>query len=49
MGWAGHEARIHTMRSAYKMLVRKLEAKSPLEKPRRRWENDIGRDLKEKG
>jgi hypothetical protein len=31
----------------YKVLVGNLEVKSPLERPRRRWENVIGMDLGE--
>jgi hypothetical protein len=31
------------MRNAYKILDGKHEGKRPLGRPRRRWENDIGR------
>jgi hypothetical protein len=37
------------MRNAYKMLVRKLEEKRPLGRPRRRWKDDIKMDLRETG
>jgi hypothetical protein len=36
------------MRNAYKILVRKLEGKRPLGRPRHRWE-DIRMNLKESG
>jgi hypothetical protein len=35
------------MRNAYKILVRKHEGKTSLERPRRRWENNIKIDLEE--
>jgi hypothetical protein len=34
------------MGNAYKISVRKPEGKTPLEKPRRRYEDDIKMDLK---
>jgi hypothetical protein len=49
VGWAGDVALMGEMRNAYKILVGKLEGKRPLEKPRRRWENDIRMDLTEIG
>ena len=33
-------------RSAFKMLIRESTGKRPLERPRRRWENNIRMDLK---
>jgi hypothetical protein len=47
MRWAKRAARIRAMRNAYKILVRKLEGKRPLGRPRRRWENNIKMDLGE--
>jgi hypothetical protein len=37
------------MRNAYNTLVGKPEGKRPLETPRRRWEDNTGRDLREIG
>jgi hypothetical protein len=36
-------------RNAYRLLVEKLEGKRPLGKPRRRWVDNIKRDLGEVG
>jgi hypothetical protein len=36
-------------RNAYRILVRKLEGKGPLGRPRRRWVDNIKMDLKEIG
>jgi hypothetical protein len=36
-------------RKVYKVLVRKPEGKSALERPRRRWEDGIGMDIGEIG
>jgi hypothetical protein len=36
-------------RKMYKVLVGKSEGKIPLERPRRRWEDGIGVDLREIG
>jgi len=47
MRWAGHAARMCEMRSVYKILVGKSEGKRPLGRPRRRWKDNIGMDLKE--
>ena len=44
MRWAGHVAR-----GVYKVLVGKPEAKRPLGRPRRRWEDNIKMDLHEVG
>jgi hypothetical protein len=41
MRWAGRVARIGTKRNAYIILVRKLEGKRPLRRPKRRWEDNI--------
>jgi hypothetical protein len=47
--WAGHVARMEEGRGAHKMLVKKPEGKRPLERPRRRWEDNIKMDLQEVG
>ena len=47
--WAGHIARQEEGRSAFKILTGKPKGKSPLGKPRRRWENIIRMDLKKIG
>jgi ribosome biogenesis protein Nip4 len=36
-------------RGVYRVLVRKTEGKRPLERPRRRWEDNIKMDLQEVG
>jgi hypothetical protein len=46
MRWAGHVARMGEERKVYKVLVGKPEGKSPLGRPRRRWEDGIRMDLK---
>jgi hypothetical protein len=46
--WAGHVARMGEERKVYKVLAIMPEAKRPLERPRRRWE-DIRMDLRETG
>jgi hypothetical protein len=40
MRWAEHAARMAKMRNEYKILVRKPEGRRPLERPRRRWEDN---------
>jgi hypothetical protein len=49
MRWAGHMARKGEERKVYKVLVGKPEGKRPLGRPRRRWEDGIGMDLREIG
>ena len=44
--WAGHVARTERFRNAYRVLVRNPESKRPLERPRRRWEDNIKMDLR---
>jgi len=39
--------RMGKRRGVYRVLVRKLEGKRPLGRPRRRWEGNIKVDLKE--
>ena len=45
--WAGHVARMEKVRSAFKILTGKPTGKRPLGRPRRRWEDNIGMELKE--
>ena len=49
MRWAGHVARMEEGRSAFKTLTGKPTEKRPLEKPRRRWKDNIRMDLEEIG
>jgi hypothetical protein len=48
MRWAGHVARMGRTR-VYRVLVGSPEGKKPLERPRRRWEDNIRMDLREIG
>ena len=47
--WAGHVVRMEEGRSAFKILTGKPTKKRPLERPRRRWEDNIRMDLEEIG
>jgi hypothetical protein len=49
MRWAGHVARMGEVRNAYSILVGKPEGRRPLGRPRRRWEDNIGMDLRNIG
>jgi hypothetical protein len=49
MRWAGHVARMREGRGVYGVLVGRPEGKRPLERPRRRWEDNIKIDLREIG
>jgi PAS domain-containing protein len=49
MRWAGHVARMGEVRRAYNILVRRPEGRRPLERPRRRWEDNIKMDIREIG
>ena len=49
MRWAGHVARLGEDRGVHRVLVGKPEGKSPLGRPRRRWEDNIKMDLQEVG
>jgi hypothetical protein len=49
MRWAGHVARMGEGRNVYRVLVGKSKRKTPLERPRRRWEDGIKMDLREIG
>jgi hypothetical protein len=45
MRWAGHVARMGKDRGVHRVLVEKPEGKSPLGRPRRRWEDNIKMDF----
>jgi hypothetical protein len=49
MRWAKHVARMWEKRNAYGILVGKPEGKSPLGRPRRRWNDNIRMDFRETG
>ena len=49
MRWVGHVAHMGERRCAYKIFVGKLEGKRPLERPWRRWEDNIKVDDQEVG
>jgi hypothetical protein len=45
MRWSGNFARLGEERGVQRLLVGKPEGKRPLGRPRRRWEDNIKRDL----
>jgi len=47
--WAGHVARMGKGRGVYRVLAGRPEGKRQLERPRRRWEDNINLDLKKMG
>ncbi|KAJ4431393.1 hypothetical protein ANN_19990, partial [Periplaneta americana] len=47
--WAGHVARMGESRNSYRVLVGRPARKRPLERPRRRWEDNIKMDMREVG
>jgi hypothetical protein len=49
MRWAGHVARMGEGRGVYTVLGRMPDVKTPLGTPRRRWEDNIKKDLMEIG
>jgi hypothetical protein len=49
MRWVGHVERMGKERKVYKVLMGKPEGKRPIGRPRRRWEDGIGMDLREIG
>jgi hypothetical protein len=49
MRLAGHVARMGEKRNAYRVLVGKPEGKTPLGRPRRKWEDNIRIELREIG
>jgi hypothetical protein len=48
MRWVGNVEGMKDIRNAYKILVGNPERKTPLGRPRRRWEHDIKMNFKEK-
>jgi hypothetical protein len=48
MRWAGHVARKGEGRGVYRVLDGRPGGKRPLGRPRRRWENNIKLDLRER-
>jgi hypothetical protein len=49
MRWGGHWARMGEGRGVHRVLVGKPEGRRSLGRPRRRWEDNIKRDLQEVG
>jgi hypothetical protein len=49
MRWAEHVTRMGEDRGVHRLLVGKPEGKTPLGRPRRRWEYNINLDLKDVG
>jgi hypothetical protein len=49
MRWVGRVARKKEGRVVYRVLVGRPEGKRPLERPRRRWEDNMKLDLREIG
>jgi hypothetical protein len=49
MRWAGHVAHFGEKRGAYRILVGTPEGRRPLERPRRRWEDNIKMDIQDVG
>jgi hypothetical protein len=49
MRWAEHVARMGEERKVYKVLVGNPEGRTPLGRPRRRWEDGVRMDLRETG
>jgi hypothetical protein len=47
MRWAEHVAHMGERRGIYRVLVGKPDGKRPLGRPKRRWEDNIKRDLQE--
>ena len=46
MRWAGHVAPVGERRGVHRILVGKPEGKSPLGRPRRRWEANVNYTLR---
>jgi hypothetical protein len=49
MRWAGHAARMGDGRCIYRVLVGRPEEKGQIGRPRRRWEDNIKKNLQEVG
>jgi hypothetical protein len=45
MRWEGHVACVGERTDVYRVVERKSKVKTPLGRPRRRWENNIKMDL----
>jgi len=45
----GHVACMRAVRNTYKVVVGKPEGKSPLKRPRHRWEDNVNMDFREIG
>jgi hypothetical protein len=48
MKWEGHAARLREGRGVNRVLVGRPEGKRPLGRPRRRWEDNIKMDLRDR-
>ena len=46
-GWVGHIAHTGKSRGAYRVLVGKPERRRPLERPRRKWKDNVKMDFRE--
>jgi len=46
MRWVGHLARMGASRGVYTVLAGKSDEKRPLERPRLRWEDNIGNAIR---
>jgi hypothetical protein len=49
MGWPGLVALMGNENGVYRVLMGKAEGKTPLRRPRHRWEDNINADLQEVG
>jgi hypothetical protein len=49
MRWVGHVTYMEVGRGVHRVLIGRPEGKRPLERPRRRWEDNIKLDLREIG
>ena len=49
MRWAAYVARMEKGRGVYRVLVGKPEGNRPFGRPRRRWEDNINKDIQEVG
>jgi hypothetical protein len=49
MRWAGHVTNMGEGRGVYRVLVGRPEGRRPLGRPRRRWEDKIKMDIRERG
>jgi hypothetical protein len=49
MRWAGHAAFIGEMKDTHKISVRKPKGRTPLGRPKQRWEDNFRIDLRETG